>query len=160
MSRHLRAVGRRPWPGDASSEWIAAIREWYADGDKLRMAALLRIGLDPPPEMADVSRDAVADALEGKHTRRQNHVPSKMRQTLGWRALRSHNLKQQMTAEKPRLLPGESINQKVADAINDEWRNGGVGWHAPYTEKHMATERTVARDAREYAKKIAVIKKL
>lgn len=141
--------------------------DWHQSGETWRMEELLRDGLDYPPEMADVCREALADALAGDRTRLRNRMPADVELTLLWRQMTSYRIKQEMKANKPRLLRGESINEKVADAVNkewkegkpewrlpcdvDEWREDGVIlWRLPFSEKHKATARTVADDSRMF----------
>ena len=147
------------WLSRAELVWSRALYDWYLDGNAKRMSKLLRDGLDWPPEMAAVCREALADALTGDRKRLRNRTPVEVLLTLRWRAQISYAIKEEMKANKPRLLRGESINEKVAEAVNKEWKEGGTDWgkiipiifRLPFSEKYKATERTVADDIRKAA---------
>lgn len=141
-------------PEHPDARWIAAIDAWHMDGDKDRLIALVREGVQPSPEMKAAVCEAIADALRGDRTHKRNGKPADLRRTLEWRAARSWWIKRDMqpTWEPPAV--GYGLNQAVADRVNDEWKNGGIPWRVPFSDKHMATERTVADDAREVDRKL------
>lgn len=148
------------WLARAELVWSRALYDWYLDGNAKRMGKLLRDGLDWPPEMAAVCREALAHALTGDRKHLINRPSVEVLHTLLWRAQISYAIKEEMKASKPPRRRGESINEKVAVAVNKEWKEGGTDWgniipiifRLPFSEGHKATERTVADDTRKFAK--------
>lgn len=141
-------------PEHPDSRWIAAIEAWYMDGDKRRLIALASECVQPRPEIAAVACEAIADALRGNRTRARNSMPAALRSTLAWRAARSWRLRRDMKREWYRDMRGENLSQEVAKRVNAEWREGGMPWRVPFSDKHKATERTVDDDAREVARNL------
>lgn len=163
LAMHIacRESGRLPVMGTPAAEWFEALREWYRDGDFWRMALLVRNGIEPPPEMAEVVRVAVSDRLYGKPGRTKNQRSSLERQTLHYRARRSWQIRNAMlpawengqreslpihaTADVAKAYRGDSLPDVVARCVNAEWdeglRNREPPWYVPRTEGDPETGR-------------------
>ncbi len=141
-------------PEHPDTRWSAAIEAWHMDGDKDRLTALVGEEVQPSPEMMACVCKAIGDALRGDRTRLRNSMTADLRRTLDWRAARSWWIKRDMkpTWEPPAV--GYGLNQAVADRVNEEWKKKEGPWRVPFSERHRATERTVADNARELDRKL------